>query len=97
MARAKVGAGFGIIGLLVIIVVAMVVLPMLLKNFKMRAGFVDIGETITLPSAGVESVRSRESALLPCRGTGGQPCPEGTFCSYDGDTSRCVPIAMAGI
>lgn len=94
MAR-RVGAGFGIGALLVIIVVAMVVLPMLLSRFKMRAGFVDIGETIAVPSAGGEIVRQRGSAFLPCRGTGNNPCPEGTFC--DGASGGCVPIAMAGV
>ncbi len=94
MAR-RVGAGFGIGALLIIIVVAMIVLPMLLTRFKMRAGFVDIGETINVPSTGGEMVRQRGSAFLPCRGTGNNPCPEGTFC--DGSSGGCVPIAMAGV
>ncbi len=91
----RVGAGFGVGALLVIIVVAMIVLPMLLSRFKMRAGFVDIGESIMVPSTGGELVRQRGSEFLPCRGTGNQPCPEGTFC--DGATGGCVPIAMAGV
>jgi hypothetical protein len=94
MAR-RVGAGFGIGALLIIIVVAMVVLPMLLTRFKMRAGFVDIGESITVPTPSSEVVRQRGSAFLPCRGTGNNPCPEGTFC--DGSSGGCVPIAMAGV
>ena len=92
MAR-RVGAGFGIGALFVIMLIALVVLPMLLSRFKMRAGFVDIGDSVTMSSAGL--VRERDSMFLPCRGVNGQPCPEGTFC--DGATGSCTPIAMAGV
>jgi hypothetical protein len=86
-------SGVSVTVLLVIIVVASVVLPMLLSRFNMRAGFVDIGESISVSNQG--SVRSRESQFLPCRGVNGAPCPEGTFC--DGAVNSCTPIAMAGI
>ena len=86
-------SGVSVTVLLVLIVVAAVVLPMLLSRFNMRAGFVDIGESISVGNQGL--VRSRESQFLPCRGVNGQPCPEGTFC--DGAVGSCTPIAVAGI
>jgi hypothetical protein len=92
MAR-RVGAGFGIGALFVIMLIALIVLPMLLSRFKMRAGFVDIGSSMTMSGAGL--VRESESMFLPCRGVGGKPCPEGTFC--DGATNACTPIAVAGV
>jgi hypothetical protein len=81
--------------LLIILVGAAVLLPILLSRLSLRAGFVDIGEPIAVPSAAGSQIRARNSAFLPCRGTGSGPCPEGTFC--DGATSNCTPIAMAGI
>lgn len=95
MAR-RVGAGFGIGALVVIMLIALIVLPMLLSRFKLRAGFVDIGDSVTMSSAGL--VRESESDMLPCRGVGGQPCPEGTFCGTDMNGRRlCIPIAVAGV
>ncbi len=90
-------SGVSVTVLLVIIVVASVVLPMLLSRFNMRAGFVDIGESISVSNQGL--VRSRESQFLPCRGVNGIPCPEGTFCDSGSpnDIPRCTPIAVAGI
>lgn len=86
-------SGVSVTVLLVIIVVASVVLPMLLSRFNMRAGFVDIGESISVSNQG--SVRSRNSQFLPCRGVNATPCPEGTFC--DGAVGSCTAIAVAGI
>ncbi len=94
MAR-RVGAGFGIGALVVIMLIALVVLPMLLSRFKLRAGFVDIGESVSVQRSGM--VRDHESMSLPCRGVNGQPCPEGTFCSFNGRENICVPIAVAGV
>ncbi len=90
-------SGVSVTVLLVIIVVAAVVLPMLMSRFNMRAGFVDIGESVSVSNQGV--VRGRESQFLPCRGINAQPCPEGTFCDSGSpdESPRCTPIAMAGI
>lgn len=86
-------SGVSVTVLLVLIVVAAVVLPMLLSRFNMRAGFVDIGESVSVANQGL--VLGRASQFLPCRGVNGQPCPEGTFC--DGAVGGCTPIAVAGI
>lgn len=84
------GSSLSIGVILVIIVVAMLFVPMILSRLNMRAGFVDIGESIT-----VGAERGRGGPFLPCRGVGGQPCPEGTFC--DGSANSCTPIAVAGV
>lgn len=79
-------SGVSVTVLLVIIVVAAVVLPMLLSRFNMRAGFLDIGESISVSNQG--SVQECGSKMLPCRGVNSRPCPEGTFC--DGGGCDCV-------
>jgi hypothetical protein len=79
--------------LLIVIVLAAVFLPMITSRLGMNAGFVDIGTPVSVSNQGM--VRERESQFLPCRGVGGQPCPEGTFC--DGAVGACTPIAVAGI
>jgi hypothetical protein len=80
--------------MIAIIVVAIIALPVVLSFAGMRAGFVDIGESITLPSAPKADLYSN-SEFLPCRSVNGSPCPEGTFC--DGATKGCVNIAKAGV
>ncbi len=81
--------------LLFIIVAAIIVIPMIMSQLKLRAGFVDIGESITLPSA-PKPMANFGSQFLPCRSDGsGQPCPEGTFC--DGSSKGCVRIAQPGV
>ncbi len=91
----KRGRALPITTLLIVVVAAMVVIPMLLSRFGMRAGFVDIGESITLPG-GMKPDAYYNSAFLPCRSDGsGKPCPEGSFCS--GASRGCVQIAQPGI
>ena len=75
--------------LLIVIVLAAVFLPMLTSRLGIQAGFVNIGEPVSVANQG--AVRERESSMLPCRGVGGQPCPEGTFC--DGAVGACTPVA----
>jgi hypothetical protein len=89
------GSNLSVVTLLVIIVVAAIVLPMLLSRLGIRSGFVDIGEPIAVPPNPLAQVQSKGSMFLPCRNSGGQSCPEGTFC--DGATNNCTPIAVAGI
>ena len=89
------GAGLSVGVILLIIVAAMLFIPMLLSRFNMRAGFVDIGENIVVPGTVGGGGGFRLGQFLPCRGVGGQPCPEGTFC--DGSANACTPIAVAGV
>lgn len=80
--------------MIAIIVVAIVALPIVLSFAGMRAGFIDIGESITIPS-GTKPDSYSNSSFLPCRSVNGTPCPEGTFC--DGASKGCVNIAKAGV
>ena len=89
------GRAVSSIGMIAIIVIAIIAIPMILSFAGMRAGFVDIGESITVPSA-PKADSYYNSAFLPCRsGTGGSPCPEGTFC--DGATRGCVSIGRSNL
>ena len=91
------GSGLSVGVILLIIVATMLFVPMILSRLNMRAGFVDIGESITVPGSGVSLSGNARfgSSVLPCRGVGGQPCPSGTFC--DGAVNSCTPIAVAGV
>lgn len=80
--------------MIAIIVVAIVALPVVLSFAGMRAGFVDIGESIMVPGAAKADSYSN-SMFLPCRSAAGTPCPEGTFC--DGATKGCVNISKSGV
>jgi hypothetical protein len=85
--------------LLIVIVLAAVLLPMITSRLGMHAGFVDIGAPISVLNQG--AIGESQSQFLPCRGVGGQPCPEGTFCDSGNPSLRappkCIPIAVAGI
>ncbi len=88
------GRALSSFAMIAVIVLAIVALPVVLSFAGMRAGFVDIGESITIPSAPKADSYSN-SMFLPCRSVNGTPCPEGTFC--DGATKGCVNIAKAGV
>lgn len=81
--------------LLLVMVGAIIVIPMIMSQLKLRAGFVDIGESISVPTP-PKQMPNFGSQFLPCRSDGsGQPCPEGTFC--DGSSKSCVRIAQPGV
>ncbi len=81
--------------LLIVIVAAIIFVPMILSMTGMRAGFVDIGETINVPSA-ARRMDYYNSHFLPCRSdSNGSPCPEGTFC--DGASRGCVSVGRSNL
>lgn len=91
----KRGRALPIATLIIVAIAAMIVIPMIMSYFGMQAGFVDIGESITLPG-GMKPDAYYNSAFLPCRSdSGGKPCPEGSFCS--GASRGCVQIAQPGV
>ena len=81
--------------LLIVIVLAAIFLPMITSRFGMHAGFVDIGTPVSVSNQG--RVGDYNSGVLPCRGIGDQPCPEGTFCNPSPPGSNqpatCIPVA----
>lgn len=89
------GSSLSVGVILLIIVAAMLFVPMILSRLNMRAGFVDIGESITVPGMSMGGNGRFGGPFLPCRGVSGQPCPSGTFC--DGSVNSCTPIAVAGV
>jgi hypothetical protein len=89
------GRAVSSIAMIAIIVIAIIAIPLILSMAGMRSGFIDIGESITIPSA-AKPDSYYNSAFLPCRSAaGGTPCPEGTFC--DGASRGCVAIGRSNL
>lgn len=90
----------GLGAMLLFLVVAIVVLPMVVRFIdKMEphyvSGFENMVQNVNVPSSN-DSYRPDSNTDYMCRspnGTG-QPCDEGTFC--DGTTQQCVPNYIGG-
>jgi len=66
------GRALSSFAMIAVIVIAIVALPVVLSFAGMRAGFVDIGESITIPG-GMKADAYSNSMFLPCRSAAGSP------------------------